>query len=107
MNGELGKMLSTGNAYDVVYSAPAAGVQFSTIGISILNDTNNSATIRIAISTSVGVPSKSEIIQNNLILPANGGAFDLPSIIVNPGEKVEIFSTQPGLNLTVLGIEQT
>lgn len=107
MNGELGKQLSVGNQYDTVYTVPVSGIQFATIDVNILNDTNNASTIRVAISTSAGTPSKSEIIQNDLILSPNGGNLNLPSLLANPGEKIEIFSTQPGLNLTVLGIEQT
>ena len=104
-NGNLGKLVSTGGAYQMLSEVPATGVQFATVFINAVNPTSLERNIKIAISTSA-TPAAYDHIQGLLPLEANGGAYEYPAMIVNPGEKINVWSDEPGVVFSVHGMTQ-
>jgi hypothetical protein len=106
MNGNLGKLVSAGGVYEKVYEVPAAGVQFTTCFIYAVNRTAGEVTIRAAIST-MNDPAIYDHIQGDLVLEAGGGTYEYPAMICQPGEKIVVYTSDPGVVFNVRGIEQT
>lgn len=103
-NGLLGKQMTVASSYVTPYTVPASGVQYATIFICAVNTGGSAANINVAV-TSSATPVASEVISYPP-LEANGGTFEYPCLIVNPGEKVMVYSDSSNVAVRVHGLEQ-
>lgn len=105
-NGNIGKLVSAGGVYEKVAELPSSGIQFVTVFINAVNPGPAARSIMIAISSS-NTPAAYDHIQGELPLEANGGTYEFPAMICHPGEKIHVWSNQPGVVFSVDGVMQT
>jgi len=104
-NGKLGKQLSVANSFVTAYTVPASGVQFATVFICAVNTGAEDAVVNIGITTAA-TPSAGEYLAYGIPLDANGGNYEYPCLICQPGEKIMVYSNKAGVAVRVHGLEQ-
>lgn len=104
-NGKLGSAMTVAASYVTPYTVPASGVQFATIFICAVNEGGSLAKIRVGVTTSA-TPAASEFIAYEVPLDPNGGTFEYPCHISNPGEKVMVYADSSNVAVRVHGLEQ-
>lgn len=103
-NGLLGKQMTVASSYVTPYTVPASGTQYATIFVCAVNTGGTAANINVAVTASAS-PAASEVIAYPP-LEANGGTFEYPCLIINPGEKVMVYSDSNNVAVRVHGLEQ-
>lgn len=105
-NGLLGKSMSTANGYVTLYTVPPTA-QYSSLVVNVVNtDPANTATIRLALTTSPQLPGLLDHIEYGAQIPANGGIYDRTGLILSPGESVAVWSDNSNLAVRVSGLEK-
>jgi hypothetical protein len=102
--GLLGKAMSVAGQNVEVYPAPGS-IQFATVNVNIVNTDAAEATVRIAITTSVA-PAAADYIDNGSKVPPLGGVLERMCIVLSPGEKVFVYSSNSNCAIQVRGLEQ-
>lgn len=105
MNGTLGKVLTVAGQYVEACQIPATGVLFATVSLFILNPGVNDAVVRIS-SGEQTAPDEVDHIEKGGIVPSGGGTLERTCIPISPGERIQIWSDQPGVILRVAGLTQ-
>ncbi len=102
MSGVLGSLNQLQDVYQAVYVNNKD--KASAITINVLNKTNQTARITLAISVSGTNPSDAEFIEYDAELPPKG-VLERMGILVNPGQYVVSKSSLRDVNIVVYGVE--
>lgn len=105
MNGLLGKSLSTNGDYVKVYEAPAVGIDFVTINVSIVNTSAGVALVDTAVS-STGAPTVVDHIGWQDEVGADGGTLEFSCHLLSPGEALYVRGNTDELAIRVYGLEK-
>jgi hypothetical protein len=94
--------LSAGS-YATVYTVPAS--TFAVASISIVNRSNTTLTVRLAVTTQVsGTPTNAEFIEYDSSI-APKGILERTGMVLEAGRKLVVYSSAVNCNAVVFGIE--
>jgi len=100
-SGILGQYTLQANTDTVVYTVPAAKI--TTCSINIVNRNVNTATLRIALS-STSSPSNSEFLEYGATLNQSG-VLERTGIVLDAGKNIIVYSDVVDVTVNVYGFE--
>jgi hypothetical protein len=104
-NGLLGKAVSVANQFVQAYQVPAAGVEFATVSIHVLNKDTAIGRVDIAVGPT-DTPEDVDFISFKDELVAEGGVVEHNCFLLSPGERVLVRSDNAQTIIRVHGLEK-
>lgn len=101
-NGLLGKKAIPATSNQTVYTVPATTV--ATMCINVCNRTLSPIKVRLSIGTTI--PSDDDVIEYDVIVPANG-TLERTGLVASAGESVVAYAASGGISVRVMGFEET
>ena len=100
--GVLGQAAPTAATLTTVYTVPAT--KTAVFNVSIVNTAGSQVLVRLAIA-STATPSSSEYIEYDTLLGGNG-VLERSGIIAQADERVVVYASSAGVNVSVYGYEE-
>jgi len=107
-SGRLARSLITNASTNtLVYTVPSGN--YSTLNITLVNNSGNSVPVRIAITTQTNnTPLNSEYIEYNVSIPGVNGVLERTAIVCSQGERIIVWSGNANaITVRVNGYEES